>query len=394
MSIAYEGSAFPGAATTQPLETPRETMRELPRAMQPFLTWLTGAPLAEEEPLFLWTPWSRAAATMTVLAMGLGLGAVAFAAPLWCAVPLVLVSWLITTGAMRMLYVVIEHVCTHGIFSRSILGNRIVGDVISTVLWATPFDIFRRDHRLHHSATRLPTDPDVHFILASGYRRGMSQREFWRYFITTLISPKFHFAYFWGRLRLNFAGNDYRRGMSAAYAIALASALLSSGLWLEWAVLWLVPISVLFQISSLINYLSEHRWPNVEAGETLGRAEKAGLSFGRFCGDPVPKGGVFSWAVWWLRILLVHLPYRIFVLVGDLPQHDLHHRRPGSDWANAAFVRRNDARIPSGPDARNAPGGYTEVWGTIIDHLHASLDGPAAPAVQSGLSLAEARLRV
>jgi hypothetical protein len=393
LRTANADTALSAAEMLQPMETPRETMRRLPRVLQPFLTWLTGVPLAEQEPLYRWTPWSRGAATITVLAVGLGLGAAAFVAPLWCAVPLVLVSWLLTTGAMRMLYVVIEHVCTHGLFSRSVLGNRIIGDVISTVLWATPFNIFRRDHRLHHSATRMWTDPDVQFIYASGYRRGMTQREFWRYLITTLISPKFHAVYFWQRLKLNFAGSDYRRGMSVVYAIYLAAGLLWSGLWVEWAVLWLVPVSVLFQVSSLINYLSEHRWPEVDAGESLGRAEKARLSFGRFCGDPLPTHGVFAWVVWWLRLLLVHLPYRIFVLVGDLPQHDLHHRQPGSDWANAAFVRRNNAqRALSRADGRRGLGNYTEVWGTVIDHLRASLDRPAkAQVAKSQPPLAEAR---
>ncbi len=345
----------------------RETMRVLPVVLQPFLTWLTGMPLDDQKPTFLWSSIGRAGWTALVLAGGIGLGWFGLVEFAWYSLPLLLVSWILTTGAMRLFYVVIEHVCTHGIFSRSVVANRVMGETISTLLWATPFEIFRKDHRIHHSATRLQVDPDVHFILSTGFRTDMTEKQFWNYLVVTLLSPKFHFLYFLGRLKLNYTGQPYRVTMSVGYAIATLCFLVVTGLWLEWAVLWFFPASVLFQISSLINYHSEHRWP---LRQKLERAEKAHLSYGRFCGDPVPDGDTLAWVVWWLRLFTIHLPYRLFVLVGDLPQHDLHHRRPGSDWANAAFVRRDDAKKKHhlwGAD-------YTEVWGTMLDHLKASIE--------------------
>jgi len=352
-------------------------MRALPGWLQPFLSWMTGKPLAEEKPLIRWTPFRRGLWTVLVLAGGIGLslaatGPVMATAPV-VAVAMLAVGWILTTGSMRMLYVVIEHSCTHNAFARTPWLNRAFGEVISTILWATPYQMFRDGHRVHHTATRTLSDPDVHFLFATGYDRSMSKRDFWRYLALTLVSPRYHLVYLYNRLRDNFVVAPYRAVMAGAYLVILAAALAFSGAWLPWLIAWGIPVTLLFQVSSLVNYHSEHRWPQ---GEESGRLAKARLSYGRFCGDPVPARGSRStlayaadWARWWSRVVFVHLPYRVFVLVGDLPQHDLHHRRPGADWSNAAHIRRDDiaAGCPGWPEA------YTEVWGTAIDHLAESV---------------------
>ena len=67
-----------------------------------------------------------------------------------------------------------------------------------------------------------------------------------------------------------------------------------------------------------------------------------------------------AWMAWTARMVLVHLPSRLFVAPGDLPNHDFHHRLPKGDWANSAYARRDDglANTETGrwPD-------YTERWG-------------------------------
>ncbi|MEM9492351.1 MAG: hypothetical protein AAGC55_24605, partial [Myxococcota bacterium] len=62
----------------------------------------------------------------------------------------------------------------------------------------------------------------------------------------------------------------------------------------------------------------------------------------------------------------VHTPYRMFVLVGDTVQHDLHHVRPSCDWAASAYERSSD--IAAGSKR------YSEVWGSIMDHLYEAGD--------------------
>ena len=97
---------------------------------------------------------------------------------------------------------------------------------------------------------------------------------------------------------------------------------------------------------------------------------------------------LWLWCVWWARVIFVYLPYRIFVLVGDSTQHDLHHRHPLSDWANAKYVRYADAM--NGDTEKY--GQYSDEWGTIIDHLNACISewdptkAAVAPRMQTAAS--------
>ena len=63
---------------------------------------------------------------------------------------------------------------------------------------------------------------------------------------------------------------------------------------------------------------------------------------------------------WWARMLTVHLFARVFVLVGDAPAHDFHHRHPGSKkWQNYIYERHKDAV----EGCRRYPVNYSECWG-------------------------------
>lgn len=89
------------------------------------------------------------------------------------------------------------------------------------------------------------------------------------------------------------------------------------------------------------------------------------LTFGRFVGEPIPRHDLplrpwlWAWGRWITRLLLLHIPTRMCVLVGDLCQHDWHHRRPRGDWSNAAYERQRDlaAGCPGWPEP------YEAVWG-------------------------------
>lgn len=62
-------------------------------------------------------------------------------------------------------------------------------------------------------------------------------------------------------------------------------------------------------------------------------------------------------------MVLVYAPYRMFVLVGDTVQHDLHHVRPKCDWANSSWVRDGD--LAEGKADR-----YYEAWGGLLSHVY------------------------
>ena len=57
------------------LDDPRESMRVLPRLLQPFLTWVTGKPLDGQQQRVRWTPRMRLFDTIGMLGNGVGLGA-------------------------------------------------------------------------------------------------------------------------------------------------------------------------------------------------------------------------------------------------------------------------------------------------------------------------------
>lgn len=356
------------------LASPRESMRCLPGVLQPFLTWLTGMPLFDETPLFRWNPFTRTVAAVAILLAGLGLsgacwrvGGVAYLG----LVP----GWLLTVNGMRDLYTVTEHYCAHDTYSRMHRLDVLVGECVSTLLLAAPLGLFRREHLKHHAVPRLDSDPDVVFLVSTGFRRGMSRAAFRRYIARTCLSPRFHLRYLGMRLVANLSGPPHRTVATLAYLAALAVALTHYHGWLAWLVAWVVPVVLLFQIASLINYHSEHLWDDVAS--LAGREAIARVCVGRFCGDsaPGPRAGVGRWLAWWARVLFVHLPHRLLVLPGDQSQHDLHHRRPRSDWANAAFTRRDDV-IAGAP---GWPVGYIDVWGSLVDHLDACVDPWGSP---------------
>jgi len=351
---------------------PRYTMEKLPFFFQPFLTWLTGMPASNQKPLFWWSPNSVIFFTFLKIVSGVAIGWYAMQLPYYGFIPLLLISWIMVTGRMRMFYVVIEHSCTHNNCGKGHTKNKFIGDAISTLLWTATFSDFKQAHKIHHHATREEADPDAQFLIDCGFYAGMSSEDFWKQFIKTSFSPVYHGKYILTRIKSNFSGSGLRTMMTVCYLVATVMLLISTNLLEAWFLLWVFPATILFQISSLINYISEHRWPNTSVDK---KNRDTRLSYGRFCGDPIPDIEEYSvrflylWLVWWLRVLLIHLPNRTAVLVGDLSQHDLHHKRPSSDWTNASYIRRDDINNSS----KESDWKYTNEWGSMVDHLTASI---------------------
>ncbi len=309
-----------------------------------------------------------------LIGLGIALGAFALAhlAP-WTA-PLLLLSWLTTSGGMRRLDVVMIHQSLHGMVAKSERGNRIVGELLTTLLWRAPYDENRKEHLLHHAFPCSMKDIDTRYLLSTGMRPGMTRREYHRYLIALLFSPRHHWGFFASRIKANFGRRQprYRLAMSVGYLAATIGLLAFTRLWAEWLLLWFVPVTFFFQNATALYTQSEHRWYIFGHAEKLTPQQRDRLTFGRLCGDPAPAAGLpparrlTAWAAWWLRMLFVHTPYRLFVLVGDTVQHDLHHVRPKCDWANSAYERSAD--LAKGSQR------YSEVWGSIADHLYAAGD--------------------
>lgn len=370
---------------------PREEMQVLPGVFQPFLTWMTGVPHSKEVRPVKWSPLLAFLLAVTQIVLGMFISFYAVSSGSWISLLLLFFSWPLTAGGMRRLDVILIHQSLHNMVVRSKLGNRIIGEVLTTLLWRAPYDGNREEHLTHHQYPCTELDIDTKYLRGTGFTPGMSKREFHRYLISNLLSPKHHGGFFWGRLKNNLFGRAplYRRLMSWLYMLALLVLLAVSGQWVYWLVLWVVPVSLGFQCATFLYTHTEHKWwidqhpgdsdpnaPPVSDEEKakgpyrkVSRAVRDQLSFGRLCGDSVPqKNGrgywsyQWAWCVWWFRVVFVHMPHRLFVLVGDTIQHDVHHIHPGCDWANSDLVRRDDI---AGDSKR-----YYDVWGSLLDHLY------------------------
>jgi len=351
---------------------PRETMRGLPRAVQPFLTWVTGVPLAGSRPRVLWRPVLAAVAGAAQTAAGIAIGAVGLALPWYGALPLLLLSWPTTAGGMRRLDVVVVHQTLHRMFARTSCKNRVTGDVISTLLWRLPYHPNHKEHRVHHAFPCSLRDSDTLYLRSTGVRPGMTRRQFKVYLVRALFSPRHHWSFFWSRVRGNLSLKqpaDRLVGV-AVYVVGLVVVLTVAGWWMSWLLLWFVPATFFFQNQTLLYTLSEHRWWLFDNAERLTKAQRDQLTFGRFCGVPVPDAPgagplrrSAAWTAWWLRMVLLYAPYRMFILVGDTVQHDLHHVRPKCDWANSSWVRNDDLLTSEAYR-------YYEVWGGLLRHAY------------------------
>ena len=88
--------------------------------------------------------------------------------------------------------------------------------------------------------------------------------------------------------------------------------------------------------------------------------------------DDPPLIRSLGWLGWWAEMLTLQLFVRLFVLVGDAPCHDYHHRRPASKrWASYAHARQQD-RLDG---CRGFPVNYCDSWGLFrtIDRNLATL---------------------
>ncbi|MFC0410232.1 fatty acid desaturase [Roseomonas elaeocarpi] len=355
-------------------DDPRGRMAErLPRAIQPFLTWITAKPApgedAPERPAHSFVAGALGAMAAGVL---LSVLALAVAMPLWLAAAMLFVGLTATSSGLGVFQVVIFHHCSHGTVFKTRERNRTVGRLVSALLLFKRFEDYQREHMLHHSANKMLTDEDEFTGFVFGICRlepGVSKRELWRRVVVNLVSPKFHGTFMIKRIKSAMFGGDRqhdwtsRAAYGAAFAIAAATGTLT-----EFLVAWILPLTVLLQIATVFRILCEHRFPEVELIQARGKAFVCASTTGVFPGAMPPAErattlrGFVLWAFWWANTLTATLFSRVFVMVGDAPCHDFHHRRPANrKWTTYAHARQQDSDAGS----PGFPAGYTENWGLL-----------------------------
>ncbi len=312
--------------------------------IQSLLTWLTGKPLSGQMPYFPLGPWLHLTSTIAVLS-----GSAAASVGLWnagglwlCFLPLSIGA---TVSASRVLWLTDLHAAAHGSFSHRSIINRIVGDVVSLPLLVLSATGYRTSHITKHHGPGFCSeddDDDAAFLHWLGIRPGRSRLELWIALLRGLVAPRTHLVYLRARLRANLlSSGGWRRLWTVTYlcSLALAGHLIGYGALI---VAWVLPLTILYQMSSITGWAGEHLWFHQAGSDRKGWLRDA--THARLLGEPYPNVAPLSVRLgWWARLVLIHAPSRLLVVPGDLPAHDWHHRYPRrSEWPHAIYARQRD----------------------------------------------------
>lgn len=346
---------------------PREGLaQQMPAAAQPFITWLSGIPAAREVQRFRMTPLRVMGIGVLSILAGFGMILCAVTLPLPWAILGYLPGFFCVAGGMRRLDVLIIHQSLHARVLGSPRANRILGEVLTTLLLRVPYRENQREHLAHHRSPCSEDDGDVAFLRDAGVSVAAHPVQLYVRILVTCLSPRFHFGFAGSRLMANFlrARPLYRLVMSWAYGAALAAPALwyGAGYLQSLVLLWLLPLTIGFQISNFLYTATKHRWWLFSNRNIREQDKRDLLSYARVCCDPMPAAPTpLALLGWWARAVLVHAPTRLFIVVGDTVHHDLHHVAPTCDWPNAAAERPIYAA--------RTPERFTEVWGGLPAHL-------------------------
>jgi hypothetical protein len=356
----------------------RASYLRFPGWTQHFWTWQTGKALPGQRPLIRHSWASYLALTLAVFLMGLTTSTLAVAVmfPLW---PLaLLLGWLLTVHGERLMVLVIAHQALHRRFSGSGRWDAFWGDAVTVLSVFHTFSDFKEEHFDNHHRREIfatTVDPPVQFLHAHGFRPGLTRTALWRRAWVVFLSPLFYWTGFAGRFTSNLRGGPARL---AAFAVWIGwwlslPAWMPNG-WLVLLLAFVLPVILFAQLSALLDRLGEHEWLAPRDPALGHRFYTAANTAARFCGSAVPArgAGAPAWLRWAVATLCYHLPSRLLVVVGDLPNHDYHHRYPSTtEWTTAAYARQRD--IDTGPEGPP----YREVWGmgAAIDLMFRSLAG-------------------
>jgi fatty acid desaturase len=214
--------------------------------------------------------WRSALSVLGTLAMIAGAAAAAIVWWPWAIAPALLVI-----VSRQHSLAILAHDATHyRLFARrwaNELGGRLCGYPIGVSMCT-----YRLVHRLHHNHLYTKQDPDI--PLMAGYPRGRWYLA--KKLLTDLAGLTAHknYAYFFGAPAVNTETNAAvnplgdtsprlrrqaltDRWIMVGVQIAMLAAAVASGWWVEYLVLWVLPLVTLFQVLLRIRAVLEHGAP-------------------------------------------------------------------------------------------------------------------------------------
>lgn len=359
----------------------RESMNRLPSLLQPILTWLTGKPLDESEKIYSVPKAVDIAMTPLIGVLSIQLLALLAEWDTPAAWPLIFPLWIILVGILRKLQVTHLHHAIHNRLFYSTALNRVYAKLIPSIIFVQNSSEYKKEHLAHHNADIFTTkqDADAAFLAQLGFIPGRTKKELWQTLWITVLSPAFHALFLQARLRsILIRGKSHE--LALAWIMVGLHLLLAVLLGLKaYLIAVFIPMTVLYHVSALLQFLTEHAWDATGSAPADWDAYAA-RCWGRFCGERYPERSgngligtmrhMVQVSTWSVRMLIVHAPVRLGCLVSDLPAHDWHHLahlagQNSRDWTRSLYLRQ--AAIACGDRPSFAK---RELWGisNMIEH--------------------------
>lgn len=328
----------------------------LPRWTQPLLTRVTGRPRLGEQPAVVVPTIGLVLAEVMALLVSFAIIVATFSEHPWMLLLLPYAAC-VAVGRLRWFQTELTHFAIHGrVRARKLC--EVFGTVVPLAINETQYFV---DHMKHHNPDYFGRgdDPDAEFLGELGFDDTKTEADLMRLLWGTAFSPRFHWVFLKARIKSNVVTPSWGRKAAGIAWMASILSLLAVVPVTAWLVFVFGVGIVGYQLSSLLQFTSEHRWL-AEAPD--GARRSVALSHGRFCGEmPPDQGGILPWVRWATRMMAIHLPVRLGVLPGSLPAHDAHHVAPrhlDPNWRRANYVRSE--LIALGKDKGMAT---REVWG-------------------------------
>ncbi len=335
----------------------REPMAKLP--FQHFITWFTGKPIKGQRPLFKRTGGSHILTAYFTLISGVIISIFAGHFGLWLLYP---IGWLLTVSGARKLITTINHYCVHkALFKKKRYDYiySLIADFNSSLLFLQSFSDYKKEHLTHHGEKVVGSihDPDMVFLWHLGFKPGMSLATLKNVLAFNLFVPysRLHRMFLTSRFQTSlYKGNMLRYSLQLLVITALIYLAVITSPWIVFFS-FIFPMTYVYHIAAMLQFSTEHLWlKDVDANGLLkGMSPKAlkersqCITVARFSGEAIPQKSVSllmnikNWMYWLFKMLFVHLPFRLFVVPGDFPTHDWHHRvSEREEWPNALFARQ------------------------------------------------------
>ena len=260
---------------------------------------------------------------------------------------LLLLAWGHLLFGLRSLALPNRHECAHGTLTRIRWLDAWIGQTISALLGSSAMSVYRATHvggaaRVHHSWSQLmsPGENTYEELSSLGFQPGASTQTNWRNLRMKIVDPRFHAGQLFRATKAAFfSGVPWERAYAIFLWLSIVALLVLIHEWDAFAIVFF-PARLLFIVAQVLRTCVEHRFVGAHPRSlSVARAMTVDI----YCAEQPPLitdhtnhlHNVLLWLGWGVRMILIHMPTRFWVLTGSTAAHwQHHHARLGHDFAN------------------------------------------------------------